>query len=130
VGSRRFFRESADHVRLDPKGKLAYVGYGDGALPVIDPQQMKKIGDVKLVGHPEAFHINVPTAHQVAVVDRERVIVIAKWDVKAAASNFPMAQDEGRRRLFIGCRNPAALVALDIDVGQVGRFSGLLRRHR
>jgi hypothetical protein len=29
----------ADNVRLDPKGKLAYVGYGDGALPVIGPQQ-------------------------------------------------------------------------------------------
>ena len=87
AGSRRFFRESADNVRLDQQGKLAYVGYGDGALAVIDPQQMKNIGDVKLDGHPEAFQleqsgprifINVPTAHQVAVVDRERMTVIAK----------------------------------------------------
>ena len=68
-------------MRLDQQGKLAYVGYGDGALAVIDPQQMKNIGDVKLDGHPEAFQleqngprifINVPTAHQVAVVDREK----------------------------------------------------------
>ena len=125
--SRRFFRESADNVRLDPQGKLTYVGDGDGALAVIDPQQMKKIGDVKLDGHPEAFQleqngprnfINDPTAHQVAVVDRERMTVIAKWDVKAAASNLPMALDEGNRRLFIGCRNPATLVVLDIDAGK------------
>ena len=53
AGSRRFFRESADNVRLDPQGKLAYVGYGDGALAVIDPQQMKKIGDVKLDAIPK-----------------------------------------------------------------------------
>ena len=53
-GSRRFFRESADNKRLDPKGKLAYVGYGDGALAVIHPQQVKKIG-VKLDSRPEAF---------------------------------------------------------------------------
>ena len=127
AGSRRFFRESADNVRLDPQGKLAYVGYGDGALAVIHPQQMKKIGDVKLDGHPEAFQleqngprifINVPTAHQVAVVDRERMTVIAKWDVKAAASNSPMALHGRNRRLFIGCRNPATLVALDIDAGK------------
>ena len=57
AGSRRFFRESADNVRLDPQGKPAYVGYGDGALAVIDPQQMKKIGDVKFDGHPEAFQL-------------------------------------------------------------------------
>jgi hypothetical protein len=50
-GSRRFFRER--NVRLDPQGKLAHVGYGDGALAVIDPQQMTKVGDVKLVGHPD-----------------------------------------------------------------------------
>jgi len=43
---------------------------------------MKKIGDLKLDGHPEAFQfeqngsrifINVPTAHQVAIVDHERM---------------------------------------------------------
>jgi hypothetical protein len=90
AGSRRFFREGADNEWLDPQGRLAY---GDGALAVIDPQQMKKIGDVKLDSHPEAFQLeqngprifmNVPTA-QVAVVNRERMTVIAKWDVKAAA---------------------------------------------
>ena len=57
TGSRRFFRESADNVRLDPQGKLAYVSYGDGALAVNDPQQMKKIGVVKLDGHPGAFQL-------------------------------------------------------------------------
>src|SRR5207302_1851609 len=37
--------DDADNVRLDSQGKLAYVGYGDGAIAVIDPRQPKKIGD-------------------------------------------------------------------------------------
>lgn len=71
AASRRLFQQSADNVRLDPQVKLAYLGYGDVALAVIDPQQVKQIGDVKLDGHPEAFQleqngprifVNVPTA--------------------------------------------------------------------
>jgi hypothetical protein len=103
------------------------VGYGDGAFTVIDPQQMKKIGDVKLDGIVEPLQmepngprifVNVPTAHQVAVVDRERMTVVVNCEVKPAASNLPMALDEGNRRLFIDCRNPATLIVLDIDAGQ------------
>ena len=37
-GSRRFFR-NADNVRVDLQGKRAYLGYGDGVLAVIHPQQ-------------------------------------------------------------------------------------------
>jgi hypothetical protein len=79
--------DDADNVRINREGKLAYVGYGDGALAIIDPHQIKKIGEVKLDGHPEAFQlalnsprifINVPTAHHIAVVDREKLAVTAK----------------------------------------------------
>jgi hypothetical protein len=40
-------------VRLDPQRKLGYVGYGVGAVAVIDSQQTKKLGNVMLVGRPE-----------------------------------------------------------------------------
>ena len=47
--------EDADNVRIDPNTHHVLVGYGKGALAVIDPVSRKKIGDVKLQGHPESF---------------------------------------------------------------------------
>jgi DNA-binding beta-propeller fold protein YncE len=119
--------DDADNVRLDPQGKLAYVGYGDGAIAVIDPETMKTIAAIKLGGHPEAFQlesdgprmfVNVPTARQVVVIDREKQGVIARWPVREAEANFPMALDEANRRLFIGCRQPAMVLVLDMDTGK------------
>jgi YVTN family beta-propeller protein len=119
--------DDADNVRLDPQGKLAYVGYGDGAIAIIDPREPKKIGDIKLDGHPEAFQleskgnrvfVNVPGARQIAVVDREKQVVVAKWPVREAEANFPMALDEANHRLFVGCRKPAKLLVLDTKSGK------------
>jgi hypothetical protein len=86
------------------------------------------LADIKLEGHPESFQlesqghrlfVNVPTAHHVAVVDREKRAVVAKWPVKEAAANFPMALDETNHRLLIGCRKPAKLLVLDSQSGKV-----------
>src|SRR6185503_5514160 len=52
------------------------------------------------------------------VVDREKNAVIAKWAMKDAQANFPMALDEAHKRIFIGCRKPARLLVLDIDSGR------------
>jgi YVTN family beta-propeller protein len=118
--------DDADNVRLDGDGKLAYVGYGDGGIAIIDPQQIKKLGEVKLEGHPESFQletrgprifVNVPSAKQVAVIDREKRAVVAKWSVRDAADNFSMALDESNRCLFIGCRKPAKMLVLDTETG-------------
>jgi YVTN family beta-propeller protein len=120
--------DDADNVRLSRDGKLAYVGYGDGAIAVIDPQQPKKVGEVKLDGHPEAFQletqssrmfVNVPTARQIAVIDLDKQAVVAKWPVREAEANFPMALDEANHRLFVGCRNPAKLLVFDTATGAV-----------
>jgi DNA-binding beta-propeller fold protein YncE len=119
--------DDADNVRLDPAGKLAYVGYGDGALAIIDPREPKKLGEIKLDGHPEAFQVeskgsrifvNVPSAKHVAVVDRDRRATVAKWPLHGAESNFPMALDEEHHRLFVGCRKPAKVLVLDTTTGK------------
>ena len=120
--------DDADNVRYDARAKLVYVGYGDGALAVIDPGKVNKLADIKLDGHPESFQlestgqrifVNVPAAHHVAVVDREKRVVVAKWPVKEAEANFPMALDEATHRLLIGCRKPAKLLVLDTQSGKV-----------
>lgn len=45
--------------------------------------------------------------------------MLATWTTDDAFQNFPMALDEANRRLFVVCRRPAKLLALDMDSGRV-----------
>jgi DNA-binding beta-propeller fold protein YncE len=119
--------DDADNVRLDAGAGRLYVGYGGGALAVVDARQRRKVGEVRLAGHPESFQlekqgkrifVNVPEAGHVAVVDRERGAVVARWALAEARANFPMALDEANHRLMVGCRQPARLVVLDTESGK------------
>ena len=119
--------DDADNVRYDAAKQQVIVGYGSGALAIIDPQTGSKIAEIKLDAHPESFQlenngnrlfVNVPGAAQIAVIDRDKRSVIAKWTLPAARSNFPMALDEKHHRLFVGCRQPALLVVLDTATGK------------
>src|SRR5262249_48939677 len=71
----------ADNVRLDPHSRIAWVGYGDGALAGLSPADAKLAATIKLAGHPESFQlekqgsrifVNVPDAKQIAVVDAKQ----------------------------------------------------------
>ena len=120
--------DDADNVRFDAAAKLIYVGFGDGALGVVDPVAGRLLHRIPLAAHPESFQleihgprifVNVPDAKQIAVVDRVQKIVIAKWSMEKWRGNFSMALDETKHRLFIGCRRPARLVVLDTEKGTV-----------
>ncbi|RYD35623.1 MAG: hypothetical protein EOP86_07995 [Verrucomicrobiaceae bacterium] len=119
--------EDADNLRFDAQAKMIYLGYGEGALAVIDPATMKLRGRIALGKHPESFQIeakgprifvNIPDAHQIAVVDRVAGKVTSTWLLEGVSANFPMALDEGQDRLFIGCRQPARLLSFDIRTGK------------
>jgi YVTN family beta-propeller protein len=118
--------DDADNVRYDAAAKAMVVGYGKGALRLLAADTAEPIGDIRLAGHPESFQleargprifVNVPTAGQVAVVDRVKRTVVATWPVAGASRNFPMALDQQGRRLFVGARSPALLLVYDIDSG-------------
>jgi hypothetical protein len=118
--------DDADNLRFDSKAKRVYVGYGDGALGVIDPVTMRLTGSIPLTNHPESFQleddgsrifVNVPDAKQIAVVDRVAGKVVATWPLEGVRANFPMALDEKQHRLFVGCRQPARLLAFDTQSG-------------
>jgi DNA-binding beta-propeller fold protein YncE len=120
-------KDDADNVRYDAAARRFWVGYGEGGLAAIDPESGKQLADVKLEAHPESFQletkgkrifVNVPKARHVAVVDREKGVVIATWPLKEAGANFPMALDEAHQRLFVGCRTPAKLIVLDTESGK------------
>ena len=44
--------DDADNVRVDSQGKRVLIGYGKGALAIIDPASRAKTGDIRLSGHP------------------------------------------------------------------------------
>lgn len=123
------FKEDADNIRFDPQARQLFVGFGDGALAVVDPSNTSHLFDIKLAAHPESFQlekgggrifVNLPEAKgTVAVVSREAKAVVKTWKVPDAQGNFPMALDEEHHRLFIGCRKPAKLVVLDTNDGKV-----------
>jgi DNA-binding beta-propeller fold protein YncE len=122
------FKDDADNVRYDDGAKRMYVGFGSEGIAVVSMPDANQIGSIKLSAHPEAFELekkgkrifaNVPNARHVAVIDRDKGEVIAKWQTDLAFGNFPMALDEANHRLFVGCRLPSRLAVLNTDSGDV-----------
>jgi len=122
------FEDDADNVRYDEARKKIYVGFGSGGVAVVNALDGKQVGSIKLGAHPEAFQaekkgsrifVNVPNSRHVAVIDRDKGEVVARWKTDLAFANFPMALDEANHRLFVGCRLPSSLVVLDTESGNV-----------
>jgi DNA-binding beta-propeller fold protein YncE len=108
--------EDADNVRFDATTDRILVGYGNGAIAIIDAAQQKKIGDVALPAHPESFQIasvlnkvfvNVPGAHALVVLNGLSGSQM-RWPIHAGG-NFPMAFDTSNGRVLIVSRNPPKL---------------------
>jgi YVTN family beta-propeller protein len=120
----------ADNLRVDPAGARIVVGYGNGALAVLDAATGAMLQGVALPVHPESFQleasgprafVNLAEAGEVAVADRATGRLNARWPLPVRA-NFPMALDESAGRLWIVSREPPALLMLDT------RGGGLLGR--
>jgi hypothetical protein len=140
-GSVRFYRgadlkpmktialgDDADNIRIDPATGNVVVGYGGGGLAVIDPRTLSRVGDIRLPGHPESFQIepktdrafvNVPDAHQVAVVDLKAGRQAAVWSATGLGFNFPMALGETGEPLAVVFRSPPTLAVLSSKTGEV-----------
>jgi YVTN family beta-propeller protein len=117
----------ADNIRVDAAAKRIFVGYGSGALAVIDPSTRSKVGDISLEAHPESFQIdpdtsqifvNVPEARGIAVVDRVSQKQIGKWSLADRGANFPMALDHVHRQILVIFRTPAELGVFSMPDGK------------
>src|SRR5438128_5150463 len=119
--------DDADNVRVDAQHSRVLVGYGKGALAVIDPASRTKTADIRLKGHPEGFQIdetgtqvfvNVPDARDIEVVDLAAE-ANRSLPTQGAGSNFPMAIDGESRLILVVFRSPPTLVALSSQDGWV-----------
>ena len=119
--------EDADNVRVDTRRNRVLVGYGKGALAVIDPATRTKAADIRLNGHPESFQIdetgtkvfvNVPDARDIEVADLASE-ANRSLPMQGAGSNFPMAIDGEAHRVLVVFRSPPTLMALSSQDGRV-----------
>jgi DNA-binding beta-propeller fold protein YncE len=119
--------DDADNMRVDQKRGFVWAGYGSGALAAIDPNTQMKVKDVALKGHPESFQlepsgnrifVNVPDAHQIAVIDAVAGKQISTITPAGARSNFPMAIDDRGKRVLVVFRSPARLSAFALEDGK------------
>ena len=103
------FGANTDNLRYEPDEKRVYVGYGAGAIAMVDPATMQRLPqEFKLRSHPESFQferkgaeilVNLPDQESIGVIDR-RTGTVTKWEVKGATTNHALACDEAGRRLF------------------------------
>jgi YVTN family beta-propeller protein len=113
--------DDADNVRIDRPRNRVLVGYGNGALAVIDPKNRTKLADIRLKAHPEGFQIdeegarafvNLPDAREIAVLDLVRGEVAGTMPTPGHRANFPMALDREGHRVLVVFRSPARLLVL------------------
>jgi hypothetical protein len=62
--------------------------------------------------------VNVPSAGQIAVIDRQSGAIASTWPVTGATGDFPMALDDSSNRLYIATRRPALFQAYDTTTGK------------
>ena len=126
----------ADSTGYDPAGKLLYVVTGGkdvnmktANLEAVDPATGKREGSITFNDdHVEAMtlekngpriFINLTQSNKIAVVDRRTMKVVANWPVPPAKQNAMVALDEQQHRLYVVCRDPGMVVAMNSDTGAV-----------
>jgi DNA-binding beta-propeller fold protein YncE len=136
-GSLRFFRaadlaptgsvalgEDADNVRLDPHTGRLLVGYGSGALAVVDPATRQVVRKTPLPAHPEGFqldgdraYVNLPDAGRIGVADTATGALLGSWPNAGLRFNYPLAVDRAAGVVATVYRLPAKLAIFDIGAG-------------
>ena len=116
----------ADNLRVDPASGLLVVGYGSGALGVIDPAARRLTATIPLPAHPEGFQldgerafVNLPEAGQIAVVHLPTGRMLASWRNPGPKWNFPLAIDPKTGEVAVVYRLPGRLVIWTAASGQV-----------
>src|SRR5262249_30361431 len=116
----------ADNVRIDAARQHALVGYGEGAIAVIEFSQRRKVAEFAVPAHPEGFQldhatgrifVNVPKAATIMVLDSIGGTPPLTWPMRGAGGNYPMAFDEDRGRVFVAFRAPPKLGVLSSTDG-------------
>ena len=132
----------ADSAAYDPSTKHLWIVTGgkdvpqpDSNLLEIDPASGKVFHNINFVEdhvealaleeHGDRLFINITGQQTMAVIDKRTGNVLARWPIKEAQQNAPVAFDESNHRLFVVTRKPGMLLVLDSMTGAtVAKFKG------
>jgi len=126
----------SDNLRVEPGTGAVFVGFGNGAIGMLDKDLMSLVRYYRVHGHPESFQfetnsprafVNVPASNYVAVVDCAKKKMVESWPLGEFHDNYPMALDETDGRLLVGCRKPPELVVFDTANGKQVAHVGIAR---
>lgn len=126
----------ADSSAYDPVTNLLYVVTGGkdvdmktANLEAVHPDTGVRAGSVTfqdnhveamaLEKHGPRIFINLTQTNKMAVVDRRTMKIEQLWPVPPAQQNAMVALDEGQHRLYVVCRSPGMVVAMNSDTGAV-----------
>jgi DNA-binding beta-propeller fold protein YncE len=125
--------DDADDMASDEAHHLIFVGHGgsDAANPariaVVDTKSFTLAADLPVATHPEALDVdpesgrlfaNIADSSEVAVVDAATKTISALWKLTKAADNVPLAFDAEHNLLYLACRTPGTVIALDAATGK------------
>jgi DNA-binding beta-propeller fold protein YncE len=128
--------EGADSAGYDAGKNVFYIVTGGkdvdmktAEVEAIDPDTGKKLGAVKFNDdHVEAMvleengpriFVNLTQTNKLAVVDRRTMKELAEWPVPSCEQNAMVKLDEAQKRLYVVCRKPGMVVAMNSDTGAV-----------
>ena len=123
--------DDADDMVYSEAGKLLFVGHGGsdsvpGRIAVVDTVSFQIKAEIPVATHPEALDIdlehqrifaNIADSGEVAVIDGADRSAPRSWKLKGADHNVPLAYDSQYSVLYVACRAPAVLLALDGSTG-------------
>lgn len=114
---------------FDPSTDKAYIlSHVSPHVTVIDAKEGSVDGTFDIGGEPEQaasdgkghMYIDVEDMDNIAVVDQKAMKVTAHYDVKGKGGTCAgLAMDVKNRILFAACRNPANMVILNADTGNI-----------
>jgi DNA-binding beta-propeller fold protein YncE len=120
----------------DPVSRILYLGNGGSPansetsyVSMISVDRKEVIGRIGLnaatlkgmvIDHQaNRLYVNMRDKNRVAVIDLKSNTMAESWSFPGLKSNAAMALDEDNHRLFIGSRNPGALLVVDSNKGQL-----------
>lgn len=124
--------DDADDMVYNGLSHLLFVGHGGSEaaparIAVVDTESFRLKANLPVTSHPEALEIdsqnqrifaNIADSGEISVLDGAGNAVTGNWKLTGAIHNVPFAYDADDRVLYVACRTPAVLLALDAATGK------------
>jgi DNA-binding beta-propeller fold protein YncE len=125
--------DDADDMVYNEANHRLFVGHGGSSasaparVAVVDADNFSFQSDIPVPTHPEALEIdspgqrifaNIADSGEVDVLDGAGKQVSRAWKLTGASHNVPLAYDAPNHALYVACRAPAVLLALDASTGK------------